>query len=53
MDLTFGPTALAGKEANWEPTKIGGKFEVLFRFYGPDEPLFDKTWVLPDIEKMN
>jgi len=24
---------------------------VLFRFYGPEKPLFDKTWQLPDIEK--
>jgi len=24
----------------------------LFRFYGPENPLFDKTWVLPDIEKV-
>jgi hypothetical protein len=24
----------------------------LFRLYGPEKPLFDKTWVLPDIEKV-
>jgi hypothetical protein len=24
---------------------------VLFRLFGPEKPLFDKTWVLPDIEK--
>ena len=29
-----------------------GRFEVLFRFYGPEKPLFDKTWVLPDIERI-
>jgi hypothetical protein len=23
---------------------------ILFRLYGPEKPLFDKTWVLPDIE---
>jgi hypothetical protein len=23
---------------------------VMFRFYGPEKPLFDKTWMLPDIE---
>src|SRR5215813_4421561 len=22
----------------------------MFRFYGPEKPLFDKTWKLPDIE---
>jgi hypothetical protein len=49
----FGPTAPAGKESNWVPTKAGGRFEVLFRFYGPEKPLFEKTWKLPDIEKSN
>jgi hypothetical protein len=24
--------------------------EVLFRLYGPEKPLFDKTWQLSDIE---
>lgn len=51
VDLHFGPKAPAGKESNWIPTKAGGRFEALFRFYGPDKPLFEKTWVLPDIEK--
>jgi len=52
MDIYFGPTAPAGKEANWVPTKTGGMFEVLFRFYGPEKPLFDKTWKLGDIEEV-
>jgi hypothetical protein len=42
---------LAGKESNWIPTSAGGQFEVLFRFYGPEKPLFNKTWTLPDAEK--
>jgi hypothetical protein len=25
---------------------------VLFRFYGPQPPLFNKTWQLPDITKL-
>jgi hypothetical protein len=29
-----------------------GQFEMLFRFYGPEKPLFDKTWKLPDIERI-
>jgi hypothetical protein len=33
-------------------TSAGGKFEVLFRLYGPEKPLFDKTWKLPDIEQV-
>ena len=52
VDVYFGPKAPAGKETNWIPTNAGGEFEVLFRVYGPEKPLFDKTWKLPDIEKM-
>jgi hypothetical protein len=51
-DVYFGLKAPAGKESNWIPTNANGKFEVLFRFYGPEKPLFDKTWKLPDIEKV-
>jgi hypothetical protein len=50
VDLYFGPKAPSGKESNWVPTIAGKPFEVLFRLYGPDKPLFDKTWTLPDIE---
>jgi hypothetical protein len=50
VDVYFGPKAPAGKESNWVPTNPTGEFEVLFRFYGPQKPLFDKTWKLPDIE---
>jgi hypothetical protein len=49
-DLYFGPRAPSGKAANWVPTIGGRQFEVLFRLYAPDKPLFDKTWTLPDIE---
>jgi hypothetical protein len=49
VDLHFGPKPLDDQQKNWVPTKPGGQFEVLFRFYGPDKPLFDKTWTLPDI----
>ena len=52
VDLYFGPKAPAGNEPNWVPTNPSGQFEVLFRFYGPEKPLFDKTWMLPDIERV-
>jgi hypothetical protein len=26
---------------------------TMFRFYGPDKSLFEKTWKLPDIERLN
>jgi len=51
-DIFFGPTAPAGQESNWVPTDPNGRFEVLARFYGPQKPLFDKTWKLPDIERI-
>jgi hypothetical protein len=52
VDVYFGPKAPEGKDSNWVPTNPDGRFEVLFRFYGPEKPLFDKTWRLPDVEKM-
>jgi hypothetical protein len=52
VDVYFGPKAPAGKEANWVPTDPAGEFEILFRFYGPEKPLFDKSWKLPDVEKI-
>jgi hypothetical protein len=52
-DIYFGPKAPTGKESNWVPTDANRKFEVLFRLYGPQKPLFDKTWKLSDIEKSN
>ena len=52
VDLYFGPRDHDGEETNWIPTNGEGQFEVLFRFYGPKEPLLEKTWKLPDIEKV-
>jgi len=52
VDIYFAPKAPEGRESNWVPTKSGGQFEVLFRFYGPEKALFDKTWKLPDIEEV-
>lgn len=52
IDVYFGPKAPPENESNWVPTNAGGRFEVFFRFYGPDKPLFDKSWVLPDIERI-
>lgn len=51
-DIFFGPKAPAGKESNWFPTPAGGRFETIFRFYGPDKPLFEKPWGLPDLEPL-
>jgi hypothetical protein len=51
VDVFFGPSALAGKESNWVPTK-GTDFEILFRLYGPEKAFFEKTWTLPDLEEV-
>jgi hypothetical protein len=53
IDVYFGPEAPDGKEANWVQTVPGEGWFAYFRFYGPTEPFFDKSWVLPDFEKMN
>lgn len=52
VDLYVGPQPPAGKEANWIPTQAGRGWEIMMRFYGPQPPLFDKSWVLPDLEKI-
>jgi hypothetical protein len=52
VDIFFGPKAPDGKEANWVPTDAARKFELMFRLYGPTKALFDKTWRLPDVEKV-
>jgi len=52
VTVYFGPTSPKGKESNWVPTDTKGKFEVLFRLYGPEKRFFEKKWLLPDIEKI-
>jgi hypothetical protein len=53
VDLFFGPTAPSSGESNWVPTDPEGRFEVLGRFYGPKKSLFDKSWQLTDLERIN
>ncbi|MFM7205625.1 MAG: DUF1214 domain-containing protein [Planctomycetaceae bacterium] len=51
VDITFGPTASAGTpESNWIKTLPGKGWFSYFRLYGPTQPSFDRSWVLPDIE---
>jgi hypothetical protein len=52
VDLFLGPKAPKGKEANWIPTDPKRDFEVMFRLYAPTKALFDKSWVLPDVEQI-
>ena len=50
VDVYFGPKAPKGKESNYVPTADGKKFFLLFRFYGPEPAVFDKSWKLNDFE---
>jgi hypothetical protein len=50
VDLYFGETAPKGLESNWIPT-ASEDFFLIFRFYGPEEAVFDKSFKLPDVEK--
>ena len=51
LDVYFGPTAPAGKESNWIKTVPGKGWFTYFRWYGPTEAFFDKSWKLADIEE--
>jgi hypothetical protein len=50
VDVYFGPKAPDGQESNWISTAPGKGWFAMFRFYGPEKPLFEKTWKLTDIE---
>ena len=42
-----------GKETNWIKIVPGRGWWVWFRFYGPTEAFFDKSWQLPDFERVD
>ena len=48
--LDAHPTPPAGQEGNWITTADGKPFFVMFRIYGPQKPIADKSWGLNDIE---
>ncbi|MGQ3214506.1 MAG: DUF1214 domain-containing protein [Shinella sp.] len=52
IDVYFGSKAPSGKEANWVPTDPARGFELMFRVYGPTPAFFEKTWILPDVVKV-
>ncbi len=52
VDLYFGPEMPTGQEKNWIKTVPGKGWFPIFRFYGPLEPLYEKTWKLNDIEEV-
>ncbi|XXD10162.1 DUF1254 domain-containing protein [Klebsiella sp. R445] len=53
VDLYFGPKPVKGYEQNWVQTKPGEGWFNYFRFYGPTEKFFDKSWALTDFERVD
>jgi hypothetical protein len=52
VDLYFGPNPPDSGETGWIKTKPGEGFFMYFRFYGPLEPFYDKSWKLNDVVKV-
>lgn len=51
VDIYIGPEMPKGQEKNWIATVPGKGWFPIFRFYGPLEPFYDKSWKLNDIQK--
>jgi len=52
VDVYFAPKAPGGKESNWVQTVPDKFWFPYFRLYAPTQAYFDRSWPLPDIEKM-
>ena len=52
IDLYFGPTPPAEGENNWIKTNENEGFFMYFRFYGPLEPFYVKSWKINNVEKI-
>ena len=60
VDLYVGPAApkgpstslRAGLEKNWIPSVPGRAWFAYFRLYAPTEAHFNRTWTLPDFERV-
>jgi hypothetical protein len=49
-DIYLGPTSPKEHEKNWIQTVPGKAWFPFLRLYGPLEPYYARSWVLPDIE---
>jgi hypothetical protein len=52
VDVYFGPKAPIAAKDNWIFTARGKPWFAIFRLYGPEKALFDKSWKLPDIQRL-
>jgi hypothetical protein len=50
--MYFGPSSLAGKESNWVQTIPNSGWFATVRLYGPKKEVFDGSWKLSDIKKV-
>jgi len=51
VDIYFGNEAPKGYESNWLPS-AGEDFFLIFRLYGPEKSVYDRTWRMTDIEQV-
>ena len=51
-DIWFGPIASAEAHANWIKTAPGHGYFAGMRLRGPTEAFLDRSWKLPDIQKV-
>jgi hypothetical protein len=51
VDLYFGPQPPASREPNWIQT-ANHDFFLIFRFYGPEKAVFDRSFKLSDVERV-
>ena len=49
--IFIGPKAPKGWENNWIKSMSGRAWFPYFRFYGPLEPFYDKSWRMNDVVK--
>ena len=52
VDLYVGSEEPRGSEKNWIPSVPGRAWFAYFRLYAPTEAHFDRTWTLPDFERI-
>ena len=53
-DVYFGPKLPKGKnKGNWIPTQKGTEWMSLFRWYGPQPELFNGSWTMGNIQKLD
>jgi len=52
VTLYFGPKPPKGLESNWIPTE-GKRPMPVVRFYGPTDEYYDRSWEMPDVERID